>query len=110
MKKSRRAKRARTDVSCKSATDLIWKYLSDRLRPAVKRAFEEHLRICPDCVSFLNTYKKTVSLARSLGTGAMPAKVRANARAFLRQHMGHTAAFLLCLIQLTENYAPAVLF
>ena len=98
MAKLKRAKQSQKNVSCKSITDLIWKYVSDRLSPEVKREFEEHLRICPDCVSFLNTYRKTVSLAGSLRASAVPASVRANVRAFLRQKISGSAAFFLYLI------------
>jgi hypothetical protein len=88
-------KRARANVSCKSITDLIWKYLSGRLGPKLKRDFERHLRICPDCVSFLNTYKKTVSLASSISVSAIPPKVRANVRTFLRRKIRSFAAISL---------------
>ncbi|MGH7853828.1 MAG: anti-sigma factor family protein [Candidatus Binatia bacterium] len=94
MAKLKRAQQSRANVSCKSITDLIWKYVSDRLDPTLKREFEEHLRICPDCVNFLNTYKKTVSLARSISARAIPAKVRANVRAFLRQKIRRLATIL----------------
>ncbi|MBI2359407.1 MAG: zf-HC2 domain-containing protein [Deltaproteobacteria bacterium] len=50
---------------CKDATSLLLDYLAGTLPPKVKRAFERHLSICPDCVSFLNTYKKTLQLAQS---------------------------------------------
>lgn len=92
MANPKRAKQSRANVSCKSITDLIWKYLGDRLDSTLKDEFEEHLRICPDCVNFLNTYKKTVLLARSFGAGAIPVKVRANARAFLRRKIRRLAA------------------
>ena len=85
MAKLKRARRSRANVSCKSITDLIWKYVSDRLSPTLKRDFEEHLRLCRDCVNFLNTYKKTVSLARSIGASTIAAKVLANVRVFLRK-------------------------
>ena len=92
MAKAKRAQQSRANVSCKSITDLIWKYLGDRLDPTLKDEFEEHLRICPDCVNFLNTYKKTVLLASSFSAGAIPAKVRANVRAFLRRKVRRLAA------------------
>jgi anti-sigma factor RsiW len=95
MAKLKRAQPSRANVSCKSITDLIWKYASDRLSPTLKREFEKHLRICPDCVSFLNTYKKTVSLARSMGASAIPAHVRANVRAFLKKKIRRLAAIFL---------------
>ncbi len=95
MAKLSRARQSRANVSCKSITDLIWKYVSNRLSPNLKREFEEHIRICTDCVNFLNTYKKTAALARSINASAMPAKVRANVRAFLLKKIRRLAAIFL---------------
>jgi anti-sigma factor RsiW len=52
-------------VTCKKATSLIGAYVRANLSPEMNLLFEEHLRACPDCVSFLSTYKKTIELARS---------------------------------------------
>jgi hypothetical protein len=76
-----------TDRTCREITDLILEYLNDTLSPSVKRDFERHLRICPDCVNFLNTYKKTVAASASLRPEAMPAKVRENILEFLRSRI-----------------------
>jgi hypothetical protein len=46
-------------------TDLIFDYLADRLVRGSTREFERHSKICPDCVSFLNTHKKTGRSAQS---------------------------------------------
>jgi hypothetical protein len=50
---------------CEPITDLIADYLNDGLSRPKKRKFEEHLSICPDCVAFLKTYKKTIQLTKS---------------------------------------------
>jgi anti-sigma factor RsiW len=52
-------------LSCKEVTDLIMEYLNGSMSPDVALAFEAHLADCPDCIAFLNTYKKTVELTRS---------------------------------------------
>ncbi|MGH7833197.1 MAG: anti-sigma factor family protein, partial [Candidatus Binatia bacterium] len=51
-------------ASCKQATSLIADYVTGRLPATVARSFDKHLAICPDCVAFLKTYKKTVELAQ----------------------------------------------
>ena len=84
--------------SCKRMTDLIFRYLTDRLTPTLKREFEQHLRLCPDCMNFLNTYKKTVSLAGSLSANEIPHDVRTNVLAFLRRKMHGIAVFFFSLI------------
>ncbi len=54
-----------TVETCKDATSLIFEFLSGELNPETNSEFEKHLEICPDCVAFLNTYRKTVELTRS---------------------------------------------
>jgi len=44
---------------------LIGDYLASRLSSRVLNAFEKHLEDCPDCASFLRTYKKTMEVTRS---------------------------------------------
>jgi hypothetical protein len=76
-----------TDQTCKEITDLLYGYLNDQLSPKIKRDFQRHLRICPDCVNFLNTYKKTTSVTRSIRPEELPAKVRSNIMDFLRARL-----------------------
>ena len=87
-----------TDKTCKQIADLVLGYLDDRLNPAIKRAFERHLGICPDCVSFLKTYKKTIQAAGTLDVAKMPAKARDNILSFLRKRMGRIGVALIYLI------------
>jgi anti-sigma factor RsiW len=82
------ATKALSDKTCKEITDLIVGYVLNELSPTVRRHFRQHLRICPDCASFLNTYKKTVASTRSLRAQDLPAKVRKNILDFLRARMG----------------------
>jgi len=51
--------------TCRDASELIVDYLNGELNEYVELSFEKHLARCPDCVSFLNTYKKTVELTKS---------------------------------------------
>jgi Putative zinc-finger len=81
-----------TDKTCKQITDLVYAYLNDKLSRTVKRDFQQHLRVCPDCVSFLNTYKKIVGMTRSLRAEDMPSKVRENILDFLRRRIRKTRA------------------
>ena len=69
--------------TCKQITDLVANYLNDNLGPRVKRQFVEHLKICPDCVAFLKTYRKTIAVGHSLRAENMPEKVRRNILNFL---------------------------
>ncbi|MGH7795326.1 MAG: anti-sigma factor family protein [Candidatus Binatia bacterium] len=98
MTKLKSASASRKHDSCKKFTDLICNYLADRLGPTLKREFERHLQMCPDCVNFLNTYKKTVSLTGTLSASELPAKVRANVLAFLRRKAHRIAALFFYLL------------
>jgi hypothetical protein len=81
-----------TDRTCKEITGLILDYLNDTLSPSVRRDFNRHLRICPDCVAFLRTYKKTASLTRSVRAEDLPAKVRRNILDFSRERTKKSSA------------------
>ena len=72
-------------------TDLVFGYLNNTLSGSVTRDFRRHLRVCPDCVNFLNTYKKTVTTSRSLRPEDMPAIVRQNILGFLRKRIRKNA-------------------
>lgn len=92
MPKRTQAPKTLTSKTCKQMSDLIFDYVTQRLSPSLMREFEQHLRICPDCVNFLHTYKKTVSVAGRLNSTAIPAKVRENMLAFLRKNMKRIVA------------------
>jgi Putative zinc-finger len=52
-------------TSCKEEVTLIGDYLSSSLSNRVGAAFETHMQACPDCVAFLQTYKKTMEATRA---------------------------------------------
>ena len=83
--------------TCKQISALIVDYVSNRLNPTVKRELEQHLSICPDCVSFMKTYRKTIATTGSIRVATLPAKLRKNLLVFLRKKMHQIAAFLLIL-------------
>ena len=97
MTKRTRSRKSASDPTCRQVTELITDYLSDRLDPAVQRKFEQHLAICPDCVNFLNTCKKTIAAAGFLRARALPVGLRKNVLSFLRKKMRQLAAVLLIL-------------
>jgi anti-sigma factor RsiW len=51
-------------MTCRELADFIMDYLSGELPGDVRASFEEHLSVCPNCVSYLATYKATVELSR----------------------------------------------
>jgi hypothetical protein len=87
----RKAARVLTERTCKEVTDLILGYLNDALNPSLERDFKRHLRICPDCVNFLNTYKKTTFLTRAIRPEEIPPNIRENILDFLRRRVRRSA-------------------
>ena len=76
-----------TKKTCKQIAELVLAYLNDELSSRLKREFQQHLKICPDCVAFLKTYKKTIQATGTLYADEMPAQVRDNIRQFLRRKL-----------------------
>lgn len=97
MAKRKPAARPLEDKTCKELSELLLQYVNQELSASVKDSFDAHLKICPDCVSFLNTYRKTISTTQSVPVEAMPKKARANLLAFLRQRIRKLSAWLLVL-------------
>ena len=77
---------------------LVFDYLNDKLAPTTKRDFQRHLRICPDCVNFLNTYKKIVAVTRAVAIDDIPQKVRNNILTFLRKRIHRLGTYPLVVI------------
>jgi anti-sigma factor RsiW len=98
MAKRKQSAKALTGKSCRQMTDLVLGYLTGKLSPSVKSEFEQHLAVCPDCVNFLKTYKKTVAVTKSVQQSDLPARVRDNILTFLRKRMRRLGAVLLCIV------------
>lgn len=51
-------------MTCEELIEFLSDYLNGELPPDVVTAFEEHLAICPDCVAYIDSYQKTIDLAK----------------------------------------------
>src|SRR5205823_5952609 len=56
--------RRRRMMTCQEAFDLLMDYLDGGLEPARRQAFEAHLQRCPECVTYLESYRLAVRLSR----------------------------------------------
>ena len=54
---------ART-LNCRELIEFLAAYLDGELAPAEHAAFENHLSVCPYCVDYLTTYRKTIHLGK----------------------------------------------
>ena len=70
---------------CDECVDLLIDYLEGELPPERARALEIHLDLCPSCVSFVNTYRGTVNIARTLQADDIPSEVTQRLIEFLHK-------------------------
>jgi anti-sigma factor RsiW len=81
-------------MTCEELTTFLCDYLDKALPPHVHTEFEEHLGRCDDCLSYLDSYRKTIALSKSAMRGPVDAEqmpeslLRAILRA--RQHSPET--------------------
>ena len=53
-------------MTCRELVDFLMDYLENELPASETLEFEQHLRVCPACVSYLETYRLAVQLGRKL--------------------------------------------
>ena len=69
---------------CDECVELLVDYLEGELPPQRARALEIHLDLCPACVAFVNTYRGTVDVARTLHAEDIPPELTQRLLDFLR--------------------------
>jgi len=63
-------------MSCQELVELVTDYLEDAMPPDERRAFEEHLGICPGCVNYVEQMRKTVATVGVLREDSIPPEAR----------------------------------
>ena len=53
-------------MNCETFVELVTAYLEDELPPEERVAFEEHMRLCPGCDTYLDQFRTTISLLGEL--------------------------------------------
>ena len=51
-------------ITCRELIEFLDDYVAGALPSDRRRAFEEHLALCPDCVNYLESYRLTIDLGR----------------------------------------------
>jgi anti-sigma factor RsiW len=72
---------------CKECVDLLGDYIDGALPPERAQALEEHLSLCPPCITFVRTYKATGRLCRHVLQSEMPRELIASLKSFLGEHV-----------------------
>lgn len=76
--------RNRKMMNCKEVVDLLSDYLANELPEEDVAGIRAHLRGCPNCTTFLDSLKTTVTLTRNLKAEDVPPEVVDRLQAFLR--------------------------
>lgn len=71
--------------TCQELVELLCDYLEGDLPKEEQQELDRHMRECPPCMAFLNTYKKTSQICRSLRPEDIPQEMRERLEAFLRK-------------------------
>jgi anti-sigma factor RsiW len=51
-------------ITCRDFAEFVWAYLTDELPSPQRFEFDAHLAVCPHCVVYLDTYRKTVEMGK----------------------------------------------
>lgn len=52
-------------ITCREFIEFLADYLAGQLSPASQAEFEFHLRDCPDCALYLQSYEETIRLGKA---------------------------------------------
>jgi predicted anti-sigma-YlaC factor YlaD len=74
-------------MTCQDAIALLGDYLEVALSEEILGSLEAHLRDCPPCQAYLNTYRRTGDLAARVNRVEMPPEMKERLRAFLLAHL-----------------------
>ncbi len=53
-------------LTCREMLDFVMAYLDDELPGDIRSEFERHLKVCPSCVNYLESYQRTIRLSKSV--------------------------------------------
>lgn len=52
-------------LPCREVLDFLYLYLSGELPAEEMAEFERHLGVCPSCVNYIESYRKTIALGQA---------------------------------------------
>jgi anti-sigma factor RsiW len=62
-------------MTCRQCAELLLEYLEGDLEGERAERIRQHLEACPPCVTFMETYRITITLTRKLPCAELPADV-----------------------------------
>lgn len=75
-------------MTCRELTELLIDFVSDELSPERRQRLEEHLKLCPPCVAYLESYRLTIQLTRRLPCTPLPPELVARLRKAIESEGG----------------------
>jgi anti-sigma factor RsiW len=72
---------------CQDCVDLLGEYVEGSLPPDRAKALEDHLSLCPPCITFVRTYRATRKLCRHALAKDMPQELMSSLSSFLGKHV-----------------------
>jgi predicted anti-sigma-YlaC factor YlaD len=52
-------------MTCEEVAEFLLDYLEHQVTDEQRRIFEHHLSVCPDCRNYIDSYRKTIQLAKA---------------------------------------------
>jgi anti-sigma factor RsiW len=51
-------------MTCREMAEFLIDYVSGTLSAIERAQFESHLGVCPDCVAYLDSYRRTIEISK----------------------------------------------
>ena len=75
-------------VDCRQLADLLYEFVSGELPDDRRAVLEEHIRACPPCLVYVETYRVTIRLSRKLPCAPLPPDAERRLRQVLEREIG----------------------
>jgi anti-sigma factor RsiW len=76
----------KASIACVDGVEMLMDYLEGTLPPAERELVEAHVRACPRCVAFVESYRQTPRILRAATAAALPEDLARSLRRFLGAH------------------------
>jgi anti-sigma factor RsiW len=74
-----------SEIECRQIAELLGDYLDGTLPNQTRELLEFHIDGCPPCVAFINTYRGTIAVTRTLPDTPMPTELKKRLLSVLRE-------------------------
>ena len=52
-------------ITCRELIEFLDEYVGDQMPADRRDAVDRHLAVCPDCVNYVDAYRKTIAMGRA---------------------------------------------